>query len=224
MHEINTQADGKSEISVVLRCKNEEQFIGHSIQSLIDFIDNPEVIVINDRSTDDSMDIVRMFEHHVDIKKTVVEDYSPGKALNAGVKLAKHPYVLVISAHCVLTKLDLRKHLLDLESYCVVFGRQIACDRGRKTGCRYVWSNFVSERVVNMHSELEDRYFLHNGLALYKRQTLLDHPFDEVLYTKEDRYWINDMVKNENLKFVYDPSMECIHHWTPGGATWKGIG
>ena len=74
-----------------------------------------------------------------------------------------------------------------------------------------------------MFSEEENRYFLHNAFAFYKKETLIAHPFDEILYGKEDRYWIGDMIKL-GYHSIYDPRMECNHHWTVGGATWKGIG
>ena len=40
-------------ISVIIRCRNEEQWIGHSIQSVIDNFDNPEIVIIDNNSTDD---------------------------------------------------------------------------------------------------------------------------------------------------------------------------
>ena len=49
-------------ISVIIRCRNEEQWIGHSIQSVIDHFDNPEIIVVDNNSTDESMNIVHMFK------------------------------------------------------------------------------------------------------------------------------------------------------------------
>ena len=49
-------------ISVVIRCKNEEQWIGHSIQSVLDSFDEPEIIIVDNNSTDDSMSIVKMFK------------------------------------------------------------------------------------------------------------------------------------------------------------------
>ena len=49
-------------ISVVIRCKNEEHWIGHSIQSVLDSFDEPEIIIVDNNSTDNSMSIVKMFK------------------------------------------------------------------------------------------------------------------------------------------------------------------
>ena len=74
-----------------------------------------------------------------------------------------------------------------------------------------------------MYSEMEDRYFMHNALAFYKKSTLIANPFDEHLVGKEDRYWANDVI-NSGLKILYDPKMAVEHHYTSDGNTWKGIG
>ena len=33
-------------VSVIIRNKNEERWIGHAIQSVVDFIDSPEIIIV----------------------------------------------------------------------------------------------------------------------------------------------------------------------------------
>ncbi|KKN13248.1 hypothetical protein LCGC14_1008220 [marine sediment metagenome] len=210
-------------ISTIIRCRDEERWIGHSIQSVLDFVKNPEIIIIDNNSTDDSRDVVRMFEHHVDIGYKTINNYSPGKSINLGVKDAKHDYILLISAHCTISKMNINDHISQLNENCVVFGKQTPFYRGRRAGRRYIWKNFGNKLQVDMFSKEENRYFLHNAFALYKKEVLLSHSFDEILYGKEDRYWIKGMIEL-GYHSIYDPSMECIHHWTPGGATWKGIG
>ena len=51
-----------SKFSVVIRCKNEERWIGHAIQSLIENLHKPEIIIIDNGSSDRSLEIVRMFQ------------------------------------------------------------------------------------------------------------------------------------------------------------------
>ena len=36
--------------SVIIRTKNEERHIGQAIQSCIDYLENPEIIIVNDNS------------------------------------------------------------------------------------------------------------------------------------------------------------------------------
>ncbi len=89
-------------LTVLIRCRDEERWIGHSIQSVLDHIEDPEIIVIDNMSTDDSLEVSRQFEHHADIKYLSIDQYSPGKSLNEGVKQASYENILIFSAHCVL--------------------------------------------------------------------------------------------------------------------------
>jgi len=219
-------------VSVVIRTKNEERWVGHSIQSIIDLLDSPEIIVVDNNSIDSTIHIVRSFQHspelaesdsYSEIKILNIEDYSPGKALNFGIENASNDYILIISSHCVLNKINIQKHISDLKKHASIFGNQIPIWKGKKIGKRYLWSHFVDKEVKNMYSDMENRYFLHNAISLFKKQTLIDFPFDEYLVGKEDRYWANKII-DKGFTTLYDPEMEANHHYTDNGNTWKGIG
>ena len=49
-------------ISVIIRNRNEEQHIGFAIQSVLDNFINPEIIVVDNNSTDNSLEIVNLFK------------------------------------------------------------------------------------------------------------------------------------------------------------------
>ena len=217
----------------MIRCRNEEQWIGHAIQSVIDTFDNPEIIVVNNNSTDESMSIVKMFNkdkllksndgNYTDIKIYDIDGYSPGKSLNYGVTKCSNDYILVLSAHSQIINCEFDKIKMCLDNNCVVGGKQIPIYKGKKITPRYVWSHFINKDDVNQFSKSENRYFLHNAFAFYKKEVLLEYPFDEHLAGKEDRYWINDRIE-EGMKSYYDSDTICHHHYTTNGATWKGIG
>ena len=220
-------------LSIIIRCKNEERWIGHTIQSILDLIYKPEIIVIDNGSDDNSMNIVKHFIHDPTLEQDInsnftkikilqMDNYTPGKALNLGIKNSSFDRIMIISAHCVLKKINLSKHYDDLNNYPCIFGNQIATWNGKKIKKKYIWSHFVKQEVVNMYSKFEERYFLHNAISLYKKDFIIDNPFDEYLLSKEDRYWCNDIVK-KNKSFLYDPHLEVDHHYTINGATWKGL-
>ena len=224
----------RDKISVIIRSRNEDRWMGHDIQSVLDFIYKPEIIIVDNNSTDETENIVRHFtqdpllndkknKQYTKIKIIKIDNYTPGKALNMGVKKCSNPHLMIISAHCVLKKLNLKKHIQDLKKHVCVFGNNIPIWNGKKITKRYIWSHFVNKRVVNMYSEMEKRHFIHNSIAMYDRKYLFKNPFDEHLPGKEDRYWANDVVK-KGKSFLYDPDMEADHHYTEKGNTWKGIG
>ena len=219
-------------LSVIIRARNEERWIGHTIQSVLDFISFPEIIVINNKSNDRTLEIAKNFKSdpelitnsaYTEIKIVDIDEYSPGKAINYGANLASNDYVLLISGHCVLKEFEFEKHIQDLEDYAAIFGNQIPVWQGKKIKKRYLWSHFGDEKVINMYSDMEGRYFLHNAVCLYKKETLIEYPFDENLTGKEDRYWANKMIEDKK-NILYDPSIVVDHHYTENGNTWKGIG
>lgn len=210
-------------ISVIIRCRNEERWIGHAIQSSVDFFGSPEIIIVNDNSIDDSKRVISTFDY-LNIKISNIEGgYTPGKALNIGVKQASNDIVLILSAHCVLTSADFNKIQNLLSDHVAVWGKQIPIWNGKKVNRRYVWSNFKEEDQINYNSPQEDRPFLHNALCFYKKDFLLKNKFDEKLCGKEDRYWAIDAI-SEGHSIYYDASLIAEHHYTENGSTWKGVG
>ena len=221
-----------SNFTVVIRVKNEERWIGYAIQSVLDHLVKPEIVIVDNNSTDKTIDIVKFFaenpnlnneaNNYSKIKIVNIANYSPGKALNLGVKNASKKYIMILSAHCILKKFNEINILKDLKKNACVFGNQIPVWNGKKISKRYLWSHFSNKKTKNMYSELEKRYFLHNALAVYKKDILKKFPFDENLTSKEDRYWANKIIKKK-MNFTYEPELIAEHQYTIHGNTWKGI-
>ena len=195
-------------ISVIIRNRNEERYIGYAIQSVLDTFDKPEIIVVDNNSTDNSLGIVNSFDFE-NINIYNINSYTPGKSLNYGVTKCSNDYILVLSAHSQIINCKFDKVKSCLDDYCVVGGKQIPIWNGKKISRRYVWSNFIDKDDVNLYSEGEKRYFLHNAFSFYKKDLLNKYPFDEELAGKEDRYWINDMIDG-GLKSYYDSDSRNI--------------
>lgn len=210
-------------ISIILRNRNENEYIGFALQSICDHIPDAEVIVIDNNSSDDSLDVVTLFNTRLDISIVNIDNYTPGRSLNKAVGLCTNDTILVLSAHSQVTKMDLGYVQQQLKTHCAVFGNQTPIYRGKRINKRYIWSHFVDSEVVNMHSTIEDRPFLHNAFCFYNKSDLIETPFDEELSTKEDRYWAIDILK-EGKSYLYTPSVEVNHYYTGNGATWKGLG
>jgi|TARA_B100000963_G_C22485648_1_gene606770 glycosyltransferase involved in cell wall biosynthesis len=210
-------------ISVIIRNKNEQEHIGLAIQSVIDHFDNPEIIIVDNNSTDDSLNIVNLFIPHHNIKLVNIKNYSPGASLNLGVKECNNNTLLILSAHSQITKMNLQLVKEKLVDNMAVFGKQIPIYRGKKINRRYIWSHFGENEQTNMFSSIEKRPFLHNAFCFYRKSILSNFPFNETYSSKEDRYWAIDILE-KGFKYLYTPELEVNHYWTPNGATWKGIG
>jgi len=218
----NKEKAQSKQVSVIIRNRNEERYIGFAIQSVLDHFNNPEILIIDNNSCDGSLEIAKSF-NFANLKIFKIVDYTPGKALNLGAKESTYDNILILSAHSEIIKLDYNDIINKLKVYSAVFGKQIPIWNGRKINPRYIWSHFIEKSVTNMYSDIEGRYFLHNAFSFYKKQVLMQYPFDRTLYGKEDRYWANDRINN-GLNIFYDHNCICHHHFTNNGATWRGIG
>jgi len=222
-----------TKFSIIIRSKNEERWIGHAIQSVIDMIPNNEIIIVDNNSSDKSLSIAASFKkdpdyndkdsNYTDIKILTIDEYTPGKALNYGVQNASNDLICILSSHCVIKKINLSEIEESLSRFSGIFGNQIPIYEGKKIQKRYLWSHFTDKQVENMFSDMEKRYFFHNAISFFKKETLIGNPFNEVLVGKEDRYWARDIIESGG-KTLYLPSTEVDHHYTSNGNTWKGIG
>ena len=212
-------------LTVIIRNRNEEEYIGFAIQSVIDHYPQAEILVMDNESVDDSIQIVSLFNKaNIKIHSIPKLEYSPGLSLNRAAALASNPNLLVLSAHAQITQSISVQELEKLfETYPTVFGKQTPIYRGKKITKRYIWSHFKDKDEVNMYSGIEDRHFLHNAFCFYRKDFLLENPFDETLAGKEDRYWAADIVE-KGYNYLYKANLQANHYWTKNGATWKGIG
>ena len=152
-------------VSVILRCRNEERYIGHCLQSLDDFLYEPEIILLNNNSTDNSIRVVNTFDW-MDIKKIQIDNdnYTPGRSLNIGVEEASNPIILILSAHCELVEFDIDnvinafdyKKTINNKVACI-WGKQIPVWDGKRVTPRYIWSNFKDKDSWNYFCEAENR-------------------------------------------------------------------
>ena len=208
--------------SVVIRNRNEGRFIGHCIQSLVDFLgDKIQIVIVDNESTDNSLRVVNTFDY-LDITRLKIDknDYSPGRSLNYGISICENNVTIVISAHCEIIKWS----DIAWDDYTVaVWGKQIPIWDGKKVTPRYLWSNFGEEEKVNYFCNQENRYFLHNAFSIFKTEHLKKYPFDERLSGKEDRYWASNQIES-GYNILYSPDFVVKHHYTLDGATWKGVG
>ena len=85
------------EITVVIPCYNAAPFIARAIDSVLRQAEAaPEVVVIDDGSTDRSLDVVRGFGSQ--IRFSTGENRGGGHARNTGLRMARAPHVLFLDA------------------------------------------------------------------------------------------------------------------------------
>ena len=221
-------------LSVIIRTKNEERWIGYTIQSVVEFFPGCEIVIIDDNSSDETLKISKMFSEVKAIADTkssytkiifdTIKNYTPGKALNRGVKISSRQNILIISSHCVIKKINYENIEKNLIKNVAFFGNKIPVYKGKKIKKSYIWSNFSDQKsATNLFSKIENRLFFHNAFSFFTKKILEKFPFDEELTGKEDRYWVKKIV-GKKLTYSYDPEQVVEHHYTNNGNTWKGLG
>ncbi len=89
-------------LSIIINCYNYERFVGEAIESALAASDaDCEIIVVDDGSTDGSLDIIRSYENVQVVQK---ENGGQASALNAGFKQARGRYVHFLDADDLLLK------------------------------------------------------------------------------------------------------------------------
>ena len=208
------------ELSIIIRNKNEAKHIKLALESVLKFFPNAEVIIMDNNSDDNSMEIINSFSNKIQLRSFDINDYTPGKSINFAVSKINREYILILSAHCELLHIDYKVIIEELESHFALFGEQIPYKNYNKINATNIWTHFSDRREINMYSKIENRYFLHNAFCFYKTATLKYLPFDEILKGKEDRFWAKSIIE-KGKSYVYNPLLKCNHYFTEKGATWK---
>ncbi|TAH60604.1 MAG: glycosyltransferase [Gottschalkiaceae bacterium] len=106
-------------ISVVIPCYNCEEYISKTIRSLLEQTISPlEIILINDASTDKTLDILREIEkERYDIVRIINLDNNKGAsyARNHGVQISKGDYILFMDSDDIAESELMEKILFRLE-------------------------------------------------------------------------------------------------------------
>jgi len=218
-------------VSFVIRTRDEEQYVGFAIQSILNFFGpRTHIVIVDNESKDETLRNVSVFPprfYNIDIISINRNAYSPGKSLNIGISKCKTNIVGILSAHCQIQDINITKLVNYFEDHSCfgVIGKQIPIYKGKKITPRYIWQNFLSDAPVKniVENTEEKRHFFHNAFSFINRSIWEKVQFDEDLYGKEDRFWANKLV-DANYHFYLDPDFICHHFWTPNGATWINIG
>ena len=124
-----TDLNIEQSLSVVIRNKNEQRYIGYAIQSVIDIFNKPEITIVDNNSSDNSIDIINSFNFE-NIKVLNLNDYTPGKSINLGVKNCSSENILILSAHSEIKNINYKKINAALRKICCCI---------RKTNSNFAW-------------------------------------------------------------------------------------
>ncbi len=175
---------GKPEpVSIVMPCFNEGKHIGQAIESLLK-LNYPknmiEIIVVDDKSTDNSADVVREYVKKYKNVRLIVNKRNSGKAAeptNIGVKAAKYGYIVVADSDSTPERDALIKMIGFLQENPRVGG--VTCAIMAKHRNKFLEKlQAVEYSVIAFTRKLLDRvdaiYVTPGPFALYRKKTLFE--------------------------------------------------
>lgn len=195
-------------ISIIIRSKNEEKWIGHCLESVFSQNHNDfEVILVDNNSTDNTVDVASRFPVSQVLK---VDHFLPGLAINNGIRVCSGEYIACLSAHCVPKRDDwlskLSENLDGNENVAGVYGRQLPVSFTDAVDKRDLLIAFGEDKRV----QIKD-YFFHNANSMLKRHIWDQFPFDEKVTNIEDRVWGKQVIEN-GYNLIYEPEASVFHH------------
>ena len=192
---------------VVIRCKNEIEWLPRVISSIYNQSIKPSNIVVVDNSSNDGS------SEYAEKKGCIVVEYDKNKfnysyALNLGIKETVEKEILILSAHCELITNESVKNMIEVRheyKAAAVYGRQIPTENSNPIDTRDLVTVFGRERIV-----FENYPFFHNAFSLIERLAWESCPFDENQNGIEDRIWAREQALR-GRKIIYEPESIVFH-------------
>jgi rhamnosyltransferase len=193
-------------VSIIIRTKNEEKWISSCLRNVFkQEYKSIEVIIVDNESTDRTVAKAQAFP----VKLITIKNFSPGKAINEGIRASLGEYIVCLSGHCVPVNNQWLGNLIkDLDSPNVagIYGRQEPLSFTSDLDKRDLLTVFGKDRKV----QVKDSFF-HNANSAFTRDIWKKYPFDENLTNIEDRVW-GELIISEGFNIVYEPS-SSVYHW-----------
>jgi rhamnosyltransferase len=196
-------------ISIIIRTKNEEKWIGQCIESIKkqDFQDF-EIIIIDNLSKDNTIKIIKR-KNIKKLKIIKINNFRPGKAINLGIENSLGDYICILSAHCIPKNSKwlgkLYENLKNNKKTAAVYGKQIPLAFSSNLAKRDLLLTFGNDKRVQVKD-----YFFHNANSLIKKEVLSRYPFSNQVSNLEDRLWAKTIITKYNI--IYEPEAIVYHH------------
>lgn len=193
-------------ISIIIRTKNEEKWITFCLSKVFkQTIKDIEVIIADNNSLDYTVQLAKKFP----VKVISVDRFTPGKAINNGVRASSGEFFVCLSAHCIPKHKKWLENLLRNFKYPNIAGAY-----GRQEPLAY--SSDMDKRDLLITFGLDHRIqkkdsFFHNANSMIRRDVWDKIPFNEKVTNIEDRLWGKAVIK-AGYNIIYEPNAEVIHY------------
>lgn len=196
----------EKKVSIIIRTKNEEQWIEMCLRKIYEqTYKNFEIIIVDNLSKDKTIDKIKKYN----CKIVKIKKFIPGKAINLGVSKSTGEIIVCLSAHCIPVDKNWLKNLifdLNKKNIGAVYGKQLPLPYSSPLDKRDLYNTFGEEKRI----QSKDTFF-HNANSAFKKKLWNKIKFDEKILHIEDRVWAHDILKL-GYKIIYQPKSK-VYHW-----------
>lgn len=193
-------------VSIIIRTKNEESWIGHCLDAIKkQTYSNFEIVLVDNCSTDKT--VLKASEYNV--KVVNIDVFLPGKAINYGIEASLGSILVILSGHCIPKDSNWLTNLispLSDSNIAGVYGRQEPLSSTSDTDKRDLLITFGLDKKLQQKDP-----FFHNANSALRRETWEKFPFDEEVTNIEDRVWGTKVIE-EGLHIAYEPAASVYHY------------
>lgn len=203
----------KYKLSVVILVYNTSEYLRDCIESILNqTLDSIEIIAVDDDSTDDSLEILKTYEHLENFKIIHQENQGGAIAGNTGLKQATGEYVTLMDSDDILpTDAHERLYTFAKENNCeIVIGAAKRLVNGYLVDAGYVEERNVWKKDRIVENYKDDINIFYDGFywnKIYKRELIInnnifmppgmlfaDRPFTHKAYIYANRIGIIEKV------------------------------
>ncbi len=197
----------KPRCSIVIRAYNEEKHIGRLLTGILEqTVQDVEIILVDSGSTDATVAIASRYP--VEIIHIRPEEFTFGRSLNQGCKIARGKFIVFASAHVYPVYPDWLAKLLapfDNSEVALVYGKQ----RGNQI-TKFAEQQIFAKLYPNEPIARQRHPFCNNANAAIRRDLWLQRKYDEDLPGLEDLDWARWAIGQGHV-LAYSAEAEVIH-------------
>lgn len=189
----------KNKFSVIIPLYNKESYIKTTVESVLDqtykFF---ELIIINDGSTDNSIDILQPFIQDERLKIIDKENSGVSASRNIGIQIAKYEWIAFLDADDIWRNEYLSEVNRMIESYpeATIIGMNYDCT------VPFVHKRYKTEGYVENYFKINIQEYLFNSSSvIIKKDSLLNQKFRTDLSIGEDIEMWYRLAKNNTIAY-----------------------
>jgi len=201
--------------SIVIRTKNESQFIGDTLRRVKEqeFRGSYEIIIIDSGSTDSTLDITK--KYNVKVLKISERKFTYGRSLNIGASHAKGEFVVNLSAHALPCDNQWLANLtsgFNGHNIAGVYGKQLSIGRVNPFEALRNELFFGDKKLTFSLNDKKMLKHIHfsNGNSAIRKDIWQRFKFNEEVPYAEDVWWQREVIR-AGFSVTYAPDASVYH-------------